>query len=82
MSFKYFTPENKNELSVLLRTGFKQNEIAKLLKKTLIAICQELKKIPLAQKQIMMPELPKRIPRKKRLWLIKDLAELTRVETK
>lgn len=46
MSFKHFTPENRNELSILLRAGIKQNEIAKLLKKTPSAICQELKRNP------------------------------------
>ncbi|MCK5416620.1 IS30 family transposase [Candidatus Parcubacteria bacterium] len=46
MSFKHFTPENKNELSILLRAGLKQVEVAKLLKKTPSAICQELKRNP------------------------------------
>ena len=46
MSFKHFTPENRNELSVLLRAGLKQIEIAKLLKKTPSAICQELQRNP------------------------------------
>ncbi len=46
MSFKHFTPENRNELSILLRAGLKQVEIAKLLNKTPSAICQELKRNP------------------------------------
>lgn len=46
MSFKHFTPKNKNELSILLRAGLKQVEVAKLLKKTPSAICQELKRNP------------------------------------
>jgi len=46
MSFKHFTPENRNELSILLSAGLKQNKIAKLLNKTPSAVCQELKRNP------------------------------------
>lgn len=46
MSFKHFTKENRNELSILLRAGLKQKEIAKLLKKSESAISQELKRNP------------------------------------
>ena len=46
MSFKHFTPENRNELSILLQAGLKQVEIAKLLKKTPSAVCQELQRNP------------------------------------
>jgi IS30 family transposase len=46
MSFSHFTPENKNELSILLRAGIKQVEIAKLLNKTPSAVCQEIKRNP------------------------------------
>ena len=46
MSFKHFTPENKNELSILLRAGLKQVKIAKLLNKTPSAVCQEIKRNP------------------------------------
>lgn len=40
--YKHFTPEQRNELSILLRAGFKQNAIAKLLNKSPSAISQEL----------------------------------------
>jgi IS30 family transposase len=46
MSFTHFTPENKNELSILLNAGLKQNKIAKLLGKTPSAVCQEIKRNP------------------------------------
>lgn len=46
MSFTHFKPFQRNELGVLLRAGFKQNKIAKLLGKTPSAICQELKRNP------------------------------------
>lgn len=44
MSYKHITKDQRNELSILLRTGFKQKEIAKLLNKSPSAICQELKR--------------------------------------
>jgi IS30 family transposase len=44
MSHKHFTPEERNELSALLRAGHKQNEIAELLGKTPSAICQEIRR--------------------------------------
>jgi IS30 family transposase len=44
MSHKHITSFQKNELSVLLRAGLKQNRIAKLLGKTPSAIYQELKR--------------------------------------
>ena len=44
MSYTHITPNQRNELSILLRAGFKQNKIAKLLKKTPSAISQELAK--------------------------------------
>lgn len=50
MSFKHFTPENRNELSILLRADLKQVEIAKLLNKTSSAVCQELKRNPACTK--------------------------------
>lgn len=46
MSFTHFTKENKNELSILLRAGLKQVEIAKLLNKTPSAVSQEIKRNP------------------------------------
>jgi len=33
MSYKHITPEQRNELAVLLRAGHNQKEIAELLKK-------------------------------------------------
>ena len=44
MSHKHITSFQRNELSVLLRAGLKQKDIAKLLHKTPSAICQELKR--------------------------------------
>lgn len=44
MSFTHFTPKNRNELSILLRAGKNQAEIAKLLEKIPSAVCQELKR--------------------------------------
>lgn len=46
MSYTHFTPDQKNELSILLRAGLKQNKIAELLGKTPSAVCQELKRNP------------------------------------
>jgi IS30 family transposase len=42
MSHKHITPEQRNELSVLLRTGIKQKDIALILNKTPSAISQEI----------------------------------------
>ena len=42
--YYHFKPEQRNELAVLLRAGFKQNKIAELLGKTASAVCQELKR--------------------------------------
>jgi transposase, IS30 family len=44
MSYCHFKPEQRNELSVLLRARVKQNKIAELLGKSPSAISQELKK--------------------------------------
>lgn len=44
MSYYHFKPEQRNELSVLLRAGLKQKEIAGLLNKSESAISQELKR--------------------------------------
>jgi len=46
MSYTHFKPKQRNELSILLRAGLKQKDIAKLLNKTPSAICQELKRNP------------------------------------
>lgn len=46
MSYSHFKPEQRNELSALLRAGLKQKDIAKLLGKTASAVCQELKRNP------------------------------------
>ena len=46
MSYYHFRPEQRNELSVLLRAGHTQVEAAKLLGKTASAVCQELKRNP------------------------------------
>jgi len=44
MSYKHITKDQRNELSILLRTGFKQKEIALALNKSSSAISQELKR--------------------------------------
>jgi len=44
--YHHFRPEQRNELAVLLRAGFKQNKIAALLGKTASAVCQELQRNP------------------------------------
>jgi len=46
MPYYHFKPEQRNELSALLRAGLKQKDIAKILGKTPSAICQELKRNP------------------------------------
>lgn len=46
MSYTHFTPDQRNELSALLRAGHTQAEAAKLLAKTTSAVCQELKRNP------------------------------------
>lgn len=46
MSYTHFKPEQRNELSILLRAGHSQKEAAKLLGKTASAVCQELKRNP------------------------------------
>jgi IS30 family transposase len=46
MSYNHFKPFQRNELSVLLRAGHTQAEVAKLLGKTASAVCQELKRNP------------------------------------
>jgi IS30 family transposase len=46
MSHTHITPDQKNELAILLRAGLKQTDIAKLLNKTSSAISQHLKVNP------------------------------------
>lgn len=46
MSYYHFKPEQRNELSALLRAGLKQKEIAYMLNKSPAAISQELKRNP------------------------------------
>ncbi|MBU0731527.1 IS30 family transposase [Patescibacteria group bacterium] len=46
MPYNHFKPEQRNELSALLRAGLKQNLIAEILGKTPSAVCQELKRNP------------------------------------
>jgi len=46
MPYTHFKPEQRNELSALLRAGLKQKDIAKLLGKSPAAISQELKRNP------------------------------------
>ena len=44
MPYKHFTPEQKNQLSVLLRTKVKKKEIAKLLRKDRTTLWRERKR--------------------------------------
>jgi len=44
MSYYHFKPEQRNELSILLRVGLTQKKVAELLGKTASAISQELKR--------------------------------------
>ncbi len=44
MPYKHFTPEQKNQLSVLLRTKAKKKEIAKLLRKSRTTLWRERKR--------------------------------------
>jgi len=46
MSYKHFTSDQRNELSVLLRVGLKKKEVAKILKKHRTSIWRELKRNP------------------------------------
>ena len=46
MSYYHFKPEQRNELSALLRAGLTQKRAADLLGKTASAVCQELKRNP------------------------------------
>ena len=46
MSYNHITSFQRNEISILLRAGLKQNKIAELLGKTPSAISQELKRNP------------------------------------
>ena len=46
MSYYHFKPEQRNELSALLRAGLTQKRAAELLGKTASAVCQELKRNP------------------------------------
>jgi len=50
MSYKHITPEQRNELAVLLRAGHNQKEIAELLKKDKSTISRELSRNPSANK--------------------------------
>ena len=50
MSYKHFKSSERNELAVLLRTGFSQKKIALIIGKTASAVCQELKRNPTANK--------------------------------
>lgn len=46
MSYFHFKPEQRNELSALLKAGLTQKRAAELLGKTASAVCQELKRNP------------------------------------
>lgn len=46
MSYHHFTPDERNELSVLLRASLKQKDIAKILRKHRTSIWRELKRNP------------------------------------
>jgi len=44
MPYKHFTPEQKNQLSILLRAGARKKKIAELLRKSRTAIWRERKR--------------------------------------
>lgn len=67
MSYNHFTPENRNELSILLRAGLKQKEIAKLLNKSEGAISQELKRNPANNKTGYDARLAKQRTKERRI---------------
>lgn len=67
MSYTHFKPEQRNELAVLLRAGFKQNKIAALLGKTASAVCQELKRNPANNKSGYAAGLAKENTRSRRV---------------
>lgn len=67
MSYKHFTPENRNELSILLRAGLKQKEIAVLLNKSEGAISQELKRNPANNKTGYNARIAKQKTKKRRI---------------
>jgi len=65
--YYHFKPEQRNELAVLLRAGFKQNKIAALLGKTASAVCQELKRNPANNKSGYAAGLAKENTRSRRV---------------
>ena len=67
MSHTHFKPKQRNELSILLRAGLKQKDIAKLLNKTPSAICQELKRNPANTKTGYSAKLAKEKTKGKRV---------------
>jgi len=67
MSHKHISSFQRNELSILLRAGLKQKDIAKLLNKTPSAICQELKRNPSDTKTGYSAKIAKQLTIKRRI---------------
>ena len=65
MPYKHFTPEQRNELSALLRTKIKKKDIAKLLKKDRTTIWRERRKAE--TKGIYYVKKAKRLAKEKRI---------------
>jgi len=51
MSYKHFTPDQRNELSALLRVSLKKKDIAKVLRKHRSSVWRELKRNPSGQEK-------------------------------
>jgi len=68
MSYKHFTPEQRNELAALLRANLKKKKIAKILGKNRTSIWRELKRNPSAkEKKGYHAKKAKELTRKRRI---------------
>ena len=67
MPYSHFKPEQRNELSALLRAGLSQKKAANLLGKTASAVCQELKRNPADNRIGYDAGLAKKITKERRI---------------